>query len=72
MFRGFEEENRLILMAVSLLQLKLYTDNLKERKHWNDLGREKRILLTWILIKYGVWIRLGLIRFKTGSRGGLL
>ena len=45
-------------------------DGLRERDSLDNLGVDRRIVLKWILNRFGSWS--GLIRFRIGTCGGIL
>jgi hypothetical protein len=50
----------------------LQVENLKVRDNFGEPAVDKRIILKWILNKYGVNIRAGFIWLKVESSGGPL
>jgi hypothetical protein len=54
------------------MYIKLHLENLKERDHSVDLSVEERIILEWILGKYGRKLWNGIIWLRIGTSVGLL
>jgi len=51
---------------------KFWSENLKGRDHAEDLGVDGRIILEWILGKYGGRVWTGLIWLRIGASDRLL
>jgi hypothetical protein len=49
-----------------------WSENLKGRNDAEDLGVDGKIILDWILGKYGERVSTGCIWLRTGTSGGLL
>jgi hypothetical protein len=47
-------------------------ESLKGKDHSEDLGIDERIILKWILGKYGLGVWTGFIWLRMGIGGGLL
>jgi len=54
------------------MHTKFWFENLKGRGHGEDLGVSGRIVLEWILGKYGWKLWTGCVCHKTGNSGGHL
>jgi hypothetical protein len=55
----------------TLIQSKLWLENLKGRGHSEDLGIDRMILLEYILEKQDKMLQTGFIWLRTGTRWGV-
>jgi hypothetical protein len=53
------------------MHTKSWSENLKGRDYAEDQSVDKRIILEWILGKYGGKVWTGCIRLRIGTSGGL-
>jgi len=49
-----------------------WLENLKRRDHLEDLGVDGKVILEWILGKYGGKVWTGFVWFNAGTSDGLL
>jgi hypothetical protein len=54
------------------MHTKFCLENMMGTDHLEDLGRDKRIILKWILKKQDFRVWNGIIWLKAGSSGGVL
>jgi hypothetical protein len=53
------------------MRTKFWSDNLKGRDHSEEEGARQRIILEWILRKYGGEVWIGCISLRIGTNNGL-
>jgi len=54
------------------LYTKFRSENLKGRDHTEDIGLDGKIMLQWVLGKYGEKLCIGCIWLRIGTSGGSL
>jgi hypothetical protein len=54
------------------MHTKFWLGNLKGTEHSEDIGVDGRIILEWILRKYGEKVLPGFMWLRIGTSGGLL
>jgi hypothetical protein len=54
------------------MRTEFWPENLTGRDYLKDLGKDRRIILKWILKKYDVRMWTGFISLSTGCSMGLL
>jgi hypothetical protein len=53
-------------------EYKIWSENMKEREHLQEVGLDGRIISEWILKKQDEMVWSGFIRLRIGTSGGLL
>jgi len=70
--RGWRRLHNEALHNLYSSHTKFWSANQKVRNYPEDLGLDRRIILEWVLEKYGGKLWTGFISLRIGTGGGLL